>query len=81
MRQQCVLAAQQGCSCTHRGVAQGCSLLLSPWKAPSAVLCPGLGPPVQEGCGGIGAGPGEGHGDYPSLEQLQGLFSLEKRRL
>ena len=35
--------------------------LLSSCEAPSAVLCPDLGPPVQVGHGALGVGPEEGH--------------------
>ena len=35
--------------------------LLSSCETPSGLLCPGLGPPVQEGCEALGAGPEEGH--------------------
>ena len=49
-------------------------------------LCPGPGPPVQEECGAVGVGPGEGHEDSHRLECLSceeslselSLFSLEK---
>ena len=29
----------------------------------SRVVCPSLGPPVQEGCRAVGAGPEDGHKD------------------
>ena len=45
----------------QQGEEGDCAPLLSSCEAPSAVLCLGLGPPVQEGCGVLGAGPEEGH--------------------
>jgi len=79
IRQQCALAAQKdNCTlgCMNRGVAVGregtvpCALPLV--RLP--VLRPGLGPPAQEGCGAVGAGPEEGQEDVRGLEQL----SVEK---
>ena len=42
---------------------EGCVPLLCHCVAPSAVLCPGLGPPVQDGYGAVGVGPEQGHED------------------
>jgi len=79
--------------CKNRGVAAGrggdCPLLLCPHEAPSGLLCPCLGTPVQEGYGAGGAGPDEVMKMIRRLEHLScedklgepGLFSLERRKL
>ena len=69
--QQCALAARKangilGDTLHHeRGGQQGlggdCPSLFCPCEAPSGVLCPGLGPPVQERQGAVGEGPEKGH--------------------
>jgi len=37
--------------------------LLCLHDVPAGVLCPALGPPVEQGCRNVGAGPEEGHKD------------------
>lgn len=67
MSQQCVLATNSILGCINRVVALGQGgdrpPLFCPYEAPFRVLRPGLGPPVQEGRGVVGAGPEEGHED------------------
>ena len=68
MSQQRVLAAQRANSilgCIKRGVAsreREVSVSL-PWEVPYGVLCPSLGPPAQEACQAVGAGPEVNHND------------------
>ena len=65
MSQQCALEAQKtSCDliCIKRGVAsrerEGIFLLCFAFvRSHLGVLCPGLGPPTQEGCEAVGAGP------------------------
>ena len=45
----------------QQGEGGNCAPLLSSCEAPSGVLRPGLGPPVQEGHVALGEGPEEGH--------------------
>ena len=64
-----MLAAQRAI-CVLGGIKKGvakqgeggdCAPLHSSCEAPSGVLRPGLGPLIQEGRGGLGTGPEEGH--------------------
>ena len=69
--QQCALAAHKASgilSCIKREVARRDREVIAPIhsalvKAPSGVLCPGLGPPVEETCRPGGVGLEEGHKD------------------
>ena len=68
MSQQRVLAAQRANSilgCIKRGVAsREREVIVSlPWEVPYGVLCPSLGPPAQEACQAVGAGPEVNHND------------------
>ena len=77
MSQQCALAVQKAKlypglhqkRTGRKGEGGDCPPLLSPREAPSGVLCPGLGPPVQEGCRVVGVSPEEGHEDNPLMKK------------
>ena len=95
MRQQCALTAQNASSvlgCISRGVAVGrkgiVAPLLCPHEAPSAVLCPELGPQPRK-MQSCWRGSRGGHEDAQRMRHLPyedrlrelGVFSLGKRRL
>lgn len=44
------------------------SALLSFHETPPIIMCSALGPPKQEGHGGVGANPGEDHEDDQRVE-------------
>ena len=74
--QQGVLTAWKANSipgCISRGGQQAggdCPPLLYPHDAPPGALLPGLGVPVKEGCGAVGAEPEE------AMKMLRGLEHL-----
>ena len=70
-------------------VRDDCSPLLWSPKAPSRLWHPSLAPPVQEGCGAVGASPGKGQKDHQragapllwrKVEGVGLVQPLEKRR-
>ena len=70
MSQQCALAPTKLTVCwaaSTEGWQQGEGgdhpPLLCHCEDSSVVLCPGQGPPAQEGCEAVGVGPEEGHED------------------
>lgn len=55
---------------TRQSEEVDCSPLFCPCEAPSRVLCPGLGPPIQERYGGFGEAPEKGYKDDPRTGAL-----------